>query len=440
MKEALKIAWPAVVESFFLALAGLIDSYMVAGLGPEKVASVGLSTQPKFFALAIFFGMNVATSALVARRFGEKNKEDANRVLKTAVIWAAILSIIVGLIMVLLADPIIHLCGSEPETHADGVTYMRIIIGFQVFTVLTNIINSAQRGAGDTKITMRTNLISSAVNICFNYLLIQGNLGFPRLEVRGAAIATVLGYAVAAAISIITLFKKDAFVSIPFILEKKIKSSFKTLKQIFSIGSSVIIEELLMRFGFFATAYMAAKMGTNPFAAHNVGMNLMSLSFAFGNGLQAASVALVGKSLGERRPDLAKDYALSCQIFGLVMSCIITVVYFVFGRAIYSIFFVEEDIIEIGAEITRVMSVVTFFQVQAVIVAGSLRGAGDTKFPAKICILSTTVPRTAVSYASAFLLCLGLKGVWFGLVADFLFRFVFLFARFRKGKWMNIVI
>ena len=193
IKKTLDMAWPAMLESFFAAFAGLVDSLMVSSLGSYAVAAVGLTTQPKFLGLSLFIASNVAISALVARRKGEDKKEEANKIFSTFLVFLLAAAVLMSIVLVVFADPIIRLCGSEELTHDSAVTYFRIIMGGMLFNVLQMGINSAQRGAGNTRITMRTNLVSNTVNIIFNYLLIQGHFGFPALGIRGAALATVLG-------------------------------------------------------------------------------------------------------------------------------------------------------------------------------------------------------------------------------------------------------
>ena len=145
------------------------------------------------------------------------------------------------------------------------------------FNALSIVINAAQRGAGNTMIAMRTNLVSNLVNVIGNYLLIQGHFGFPALGIRGAALATVLGTVVACVMSIVSLMKRDHFVSIPYIISEKVKLAFAPFGSIVKVGYSVFIEQILMRIGFMSTAMMAARMGTAPMAAHQVGMNILSL-------------------------------------------------------------------------------------------------------------------------------------------------------------------
>jgi putative MATE family efflux protein len=440
------MAWPAIVESFFVAFAGLVDSFMVSRMGSYAVAAVGLTTQPKFMGLAMFFAVNVSISALVARRFGEKQRRDANSVFVTAMVFVVIAAVILSMVFVFAADPIITLCGSTQEdaegiaTHEAAVVYFRIIMGGMIFNCIQMAVNSAQRGAGNTRITMRTNVTSNLVNIVLNYLLIEGHLGFPAWGIHGAAIATVMGTVVSSVMSIASVCKKDTFISIPYIISDKIKASWIAFKSLVRIGYGIFFEQILMRIGFMATAVMAAKKGMDAMAAHQVGMNLMGLTFSFGDGLQAAAVALIGRSLGEGKPDLAKNYGKTCKALGMMIASVLIILYFFGAHMLMSMFFEEEHIIDIGVSIMRVILFVVLFQIIQVIYMGCLRGAGDTLYTAMAATISVTVIRTLVSYVGGFVLDLGIVGIWFGVLADQLSRFAFASIRYRMGKWVKIKI
>lgn len=440
LKSTLTMAWPAILESFFTAFAGLVDSFMVSTMGAYSVAAVGLTTQPKFIGLSLFFATNVAVSALIARRKGEGRREDANSLAVTSVCFVAVMSVFISILMVTLADPIIRFCGSTAETHDSAVAYFRIIMGGMIFNCLQMVINAAQRGAGNTKITMRTNVTSNIINIIFNYLLIGGHCGFPALGIHGAALATVLGTVVACGMSIASVCKKDNFISIPLILEKKIRPTAAALYRLIGLGYSVFFEQILMRVGFMMTSLMAAHQGNNAMAAHQVAMNIMGLSFSFGDGLQAAAVALIGRSLGENNPDLAKKYGSTCRKVGLSISAVLAVVYFFGARPLYGLFFREAEIVSIGVGIMRVIIFIVILQISQVIYMGCLRGAGDTLYTAIASTLSVTVIRTLVSYLGCYVLGWGIIGIWMGVVADQLSRFLFASIRFRIGKWTQIKI
>ena len=440
IKKTLDMAWPAMLESFFAAFAGLVDSLMVSSLGSYAVAAVGLTTQPKFLGLSLFIASNVAISALVARRKGEDKKEEANKIFSTFLVFLLAAAVLMSIVLVVFADPIIRLCGSEELTHDSAVTYFRIIMGGMLFNVLQMGINSAQRGAGNTRITMRTNLVSNTVNIIFNYLLIQGHFGFPALGIRGAALATVLGTVVSSIMSIWSVWKKDNFISIPYILLNKIRPGWEAMKNIVKVGYSVFAEQVLMRIGFMLTAIMAADQGTSAMAAPQVGMNIMVLSFSFGDGLQATAVALIGYSLGAGKPEKAKAYGRTCRMIGGVISVILAVTYFFGANLLMEMFFEEKDIVAIGVSIMRVIIFVVILQIAQVIYMGCLRGAGDTLYTAVASTVSVTIMRTLGSYFFGYVLHMGITGIWLGVVADQLSRFVFASIRFRRGKWTEIKI
>lgn len=443
-KETLKLtidmAWPAIVESFFVAFAGLIDSLMVSSLGSYAVAAVGLTTQPKLLGLALFFALNVAISALVARRRGEKKQASANEILLTAIFFIVIAAIISSIAFVFFASAIIGLCGSTADTHNDAVVYFRIIMGGMIFNCIQMGINAAQRGAGNTKITMRTNVTSNTINILLNYLLINGRFGFPALGIRGAALATISGTVVACIMSVASIFKKESFLSIPYILEQHIRPTLSAFLNLIKVAYSVFFEQVLMRIGFMLTAIMAADQGTDAMAAHQVGMNIMALSFAFGDGLQATAVALIGRSLGSGDPDLAKEYGRTCRLIGAVIAVCLVAIYYFGASGLYHLFFTEDHIVAIGVQIMHVIIFVVIFQICQVIYMGCLRGAGDTLYTAVASMISVTFIRTIISYFCGYVLGWGIIGIWMGVLGDQVSRFVFATVRFRQGKWVKIKI
>jgi len=439
LKTILDMAWPAILEAVFFSLTALIDSYMVSVLGENAVAGVGITAQPKFLGMAICIAVNVALSALVARRFGQQNKRDANRIVITGLLFVSVVTIFISIIALVFAGNIMDLCGATPDTREYGVTYFKIIMGGIIFNVLQMAINSAQRGIGNTRITMRTNVVSNILNIIFNYLLIGGNLGFPKLGIAGAAIATVLGTVVASIMSIASISKKSCFINIGYMISEKIKPSISALKNITSVGYSIFLEQLLMRIGFMSTAIMAANQGTSQMAAHQISMHLLSLSYSFGDGIQSTVVALIGKSLGEEKPELAKKYGIICRIVAMIIAVALAMIYIVGGR-IYSMFFDNSQVVEIGVSISHVLIAAILFQIPSVVYVGALRGAGDTLYTAISSTISVTIIRTSVSFFFGYVLKMGIVGIWLGIVGDQLSRFILSGIRFRQGKWTKIKI
>ena len=212
----------------------------------------------------------------------------------------------------------------------------------------------------------------------------------------------------------------------------------ETFMSLIRLATNFFIENIAMRVGFVTTAVIAAKLGTNPFAAHQVGMNFLSLGFAFGDGMQVAAVALTGRSLGERARNKAKMYGKTCQEIGFIMSVILAVIFFFGGKFLFSLYFSDPEIIDMGVLISRYIMVIVLVQISQVIYGGCLRGAGDVKYTLFASLISVTLIRTLVTYVLASVFNFGLHGIWIGILADQLSRYIFLSIRFRKGQWVNI--
>ena len=437
-RTAIQMAWPSILESFLVALVGFIDTIMVSSLGSYAIAAVGLTTQPKFICLAVFISMNVAVSALVARRRGENDRESANGILMQALIITIGLTILISAAACIFADPIMRLAGTAEDTHDAAVSYFRIISGGMIFNVVSLVINAAQRGAGNTKIAMWTNIVSNGVNIVFNYLLIGGHFGFPALGVAGAAIATVLGTVCACAMSIYSVSKKDRFLYLRAL--KRIGFDRRSLGALANLGSSTLAEQIFLRIGFLIYAMIVARLGTTAFAAHQVGMNIMSISFSFGDGLSVAAVALVGRSLGERRQDLARIYGAICQRIGFCFSVLLCIIYVSLSRQIFRLFSDEQEILEYGVMIVDMIAVIVFMQITQVIYSGCLRGGGDTRFTALVSLVSVAFFRPFSGWLFCYPLGLGLTGAWIRLAIDQGCRLLMTFIRFKSGKWIKLNI
>ena len=437
-RKALSVAWPAMTESFFIALAGMIDTMMVAALGSYAVAAVGLTNQPKFIGLTLFFGINVAVSALVARRKGEQRQETANQILLTAIILACIACVAVSVIFVAFAPWMMELAGSNADTHEAAVEYFRIIMGGTFFNVVTMVINAAQRGSGNTKLSMTTNLTSSVVNIIFNYLLIEGHFGFPKWGIRGAAIATVLGTVVAAGMAVFSLFRRRSYVRIGMM--RKLRYSRECAASIWHLALNTSLENIAARIGFLATAVIAARLGTDEFAAHNIGMSVLGLGFSFADGMQVAAVALAGEALGAGQKEDAKRYGSICQRIGLLISLILALLLFFGGRWFFSLYFREQHILDMGVLICRYLMIIVLLQISQIIFTGCLRAAGDVRYVLFAAMISIAGIRTLSTVLMVNVLGMGLSGVWLGILADQFSRFLMVSMRFKQGKWVDLKI
>lgn len=431
-----RVAWPSALESVLVALISSVDTMMVGGLGSHAIAAVGITNQPRFIILCMILSLNVGVTAIVARRKGQQDQDGANRCLRQSLMISAGLSLLLSALGFSFAKPIMAFAGAGSDIIDLAVDYFRILMVGIFFNAINLTINAAQRGVGNTKISMRTNLVANIINLIFNYLLINGTFGFPRLEVSGAAIATVLGNFVAFCMACCSIIGRQKFLHITF------KASWRfdkeTLSGILKVGSSAMVEQVFMRIGFFLYAKIIAGLGTAAFATHQIASNIMSLSFSFGDGLSIAASSMVGQQLGAKRPDMATIYGKVGQRMAV---CVSTVIFFIFlfgGGWLFSLFTNEADIISMGTIIMIIGAVTNFAQTSQVVISGCLRGAGDVLFTAVTSLISVAVIRPLLTWLFCYPLGMGVIGAWFGFLIDQTMRLTLNAARFSTGKWTTI--
>ena len=433
-----RMSWPCALESILVSLIGSIDTMMVGGIGPAAITAVGLTNQPKFILLAVIFSLNAGVTAVCARRKGQNDHEGANRCLRQSFILSLSLSILMAILGTIFAEPILLFAGAASDTIADATAYFQILMISIVFMSVSLTINAAQRGCGNTKLSMRTNVVANVVNVIFNYFLINGIWIFPELGVRGAAIATVIGNIVGCGMSVLSVVRHTHFLD----LRGNVSWGFdrRTMKSLVSISGSAMVEQVFMRIGFFTYAKIVAGLGTIPFAAHQICMNIINLSFAAGDGLGVAASSLVGQSLGEKRPDMAIIYGKTGQRMAF---CVSTVLFFVFIFArhfLVSLFTNDASVIAMGGVIMIIIAFTTHIQTAQVVYSGCLRGSGDTKFVALSSFVSIGIIRPLLSWVLCFPCGLGLVGAWLGLFGAQTMRLLFCMTRFCGGKWTKIEV
>lgn len=437
-KKTLKIAWPSAMEAILISLIGAVDMMMVGGLGTSAIAAVGITTQPKFLIMAFVLALNTGTTVIVSRRKGENNQEGARKALRNALIFSVGISFISSFIGFIFSRDILLFSGANLDYINEAVTYFNIVLVGNFFYLVSLTITAAQRGVGNTKISLVTNLSANIVNVIFNYLLINGIWIFPRWGIAGAAVATSLGNIVSLVLAIYNLSNKDNFLHINFKQDWSLDK--KTLVSIWKISSSSLIEQVFIRIGFMMYAKAVAGLGTLQFATHYIVMQVMSITFSAGDGLSIATSSLVGQSLGAKRPDLAYIHGKVSQRIGMVISFTLAILIILNRSLIISLFSTDPKIIDLGAQILIILSFIIQFQIAQVITVGSLRGAGDVKFVAMLSLMSVTIIRPLLTYFLAYSMGFGLYGAWFSVVMDQMIRYFVGRYRFKKAEWVKIEV
>jgi Na+-driven multidrug efflux pump len=206
------------------------------------------------------------------------------------------------------------------------------------------------------------------------------------------------------------------------------------------MGGNITCEMLLTRIGFAINAMITARIGTDPYAAHAVGMHFMNLGFAFGDGMQAAAVSLIGVSLGARDKAKARRISILTQKMGLCMSAAVVVFLMLFARSLYGFYFSEAYMLDMCMLINGFIAVIMPIQVSKIIFNGVLRGAGDVKYTLYASAFSVTLLQPIVSYILVIIAGLGLTGVWLSILATQVAQFLCAGLRYKSGKWAEKVI
>ncbi len=435
-RTTLRIAWPSIVESVLVALISAVDTMMVGSIGPQAITAVGITNQPRLILIAAIRSLNVGVTAVVARRRGAEDADGSNRCLKQSLMLSAGASLLLCAIGMLFAEPLMLFAGAQPEILEEASGYFRLIVFGTFFSNIGLTINAAQRGVGNTRISMTTNLAANGVNVLFNFLLINGIGFFPRLGVYGAGIATALGNITAMLMALRSVFRRDLYLNITARHPWKFDKS--TMSAVFSVSSSALVEQVFMRVGFFTYVKTVASLGTIPFAAHQICMNLINFSFAVGDGFSIASSSLVGQSLGAKRPDLAQLYVYIAQRIAAFFAAALFVFFLAARAPLLRLYTEDLAVIELGKSIMVLLALSVPAQISQVIITGCLRGAGDSKYVARTSFISIALIRPILSWALCYPAGLGVIGAWIGLLLDQTLRLLLNYLRFSTGKWTQI--
>lgn len=430
-RRVFDLAGPALVETLLVTFVGMADMIMVGRIGPAAIAAVGLTNQPVLFATGVFVALNVGTTAVIARAVGADERSLANDALQQSFILTTIMGIIVSVLGVVSARSVMVLMGAEEDVIPLGVAYMQIVAAGAIFMLLTMSIAAALRGAGDTKTPMKVNALCNILNIIGNYLLIYGKFGFPRMGVAGAALSTSISRAIALVL-ILRVVTGGRFV---LHLTGPARFDFPLIRRIVNIGVPAAVEQLILRGGQLVYLRVVAGFGTAVVAAHQIGMNTLSLSFTPGQAFAVAATTLVGQGLGAGRPDLAEKGALETRRLGTMVSGFMALVFIFFGRYIALMYSNDLAVVAKAAVVLRIVGLVQPAQSSQFILAGGLRGAGDTKWPLYATAVGIWGFRVLVGYLLAVVLDMELIGAWVAMAIDQIVRAAIITSRFRSGKW-----
>lgn len=431
--EIFKFAVPSMMEELFNTFTSIIDSKMVSTLGVSYISAVSVTIQPKFFIFAPFMAVNTVLSSLVAFYYGKKDRKRINSIFLTAIYSVIVLSIVLGIVSCVFAKGLMQICSGQNDTMHLSVQYFRIVMGGMIFNQLLLLINAGLRGYGKTSLAFTSNAISCVVNICFNYLLIEGHFGFPALKIQGAAIATVLGTFAAFLYSLYFILKENEFLSLVFIFKEKIKSSFSALREILNIWKETFVENILMRFGFLISSAIVARTGSFGVSVYSVASLMLSINYAFGRGFMNSAVVLIGRSRGAGQNDLIKKYSSLLIRISAIFSVISSSIIILISKPYISIYSTDPDFISLGIKSCMFIAAASLFQVPKVCFTGMLQGLGMMKQTKNAAILAALLVQPIANVLFVYILHMGIYGI---LVSGILSQMSWLICSalyFKKG-------
>lgn len=431
-------ASPIVAELVLMSLIAMVNLAMVGHLGAYALSAVGLTNQPVFIGLAVLQSFNIGATALISRSIGAREFNEVKLVVVQTMLMAVVLGVGLAIIGVLFAKPIVIFLGAQPDTVVSASMYMKYMAVGMLFQAIPTAVTSILRGAGESKIPMRYNMIANVINAVLGFVLIYG-LGIGHgLGLHGAALATTFAKFSACVMSVYALFHNDLPVRLSW--RDPFRFNGAMLKRIMNIGTSAAGEALAMRVGFLLYSKIIADLGTVPLAAHQVVSNITGFVSNIINGLSIAASSYTGRFLGAEKPGLAEEYCRQINHMGLIFSISVGSLFFLAGYQISRIYTSDLAVIALAGLVLKIATFITFPQNYLSIVSGCLRGAGDTRWTLVSSLIGMVVARVTLAFVFVKFFHWGLVGAWMAAVADQSIRSVLVYQRFQTGKWKELKI
>lgn len=431
----IRLGLPAIAEMLFAQTMSMIDVMMVGTVGSIAIGSVGLTQQPYFILLVPFSAMNAVIGAIIARRRGENDREGAKDTLRHVLLITLLLSLLFATLGYIFTDEMLLLSGATEELMPYARDYMRITVLGMPLQALGLAISAMQRGEGNTKIVMYINSIGNVANVIFNYLLIGGQFGFPALGVSGAALGTVIGQFIIVVLSFIAILRPTAYARLEF--KKKFRFNPDIFRNIVRMAAGASVDLIAVRIGVLLFVRSVLALGTDEFTFYQIITKITPLLYAVFDGLCAALLSYIGRSLGEKRPDVAEHYIKGARIVAFGISVIMGAIMLLFGDNLILMFTDETQILRFAPIGIGFLVIQNFVYSILSVSAYSLRGAGDVVFVALPTTLGALVLRPVLGFILMEKCGLGLMGVFATLLADLLMRVVIYYFRLKSGKWKN---
>ncbi|HEX6106224.1 MAG TPA: MATE family efflux transporter [Gemmatimonadales bacterium] len=377
-RSLLLLAIPMVLETAMESLFALVDVFFVSRLGPDAVATVGLSESMLVMVYTVAIGLSIGLSAVVARRIGERDAEGAARAAVQGIALGVGVAIVVGAIGIVFAPRLLALMGASPAVQAEGAGYTRVLLGGSGTVLLLYLINAVFRGAGDASIAMRSLWLANGINIVLDPCLIFGLGPFPELGVTGAAVATTIGRGVGVLYQVSQLRRRDGRV---LIRREHLRLDPAVMATVVRLSGVATFQVLIATTSYVGLVRVVSGFGSHVLAGYTIAIRLLMFVLLPSWGLSNAAATMVGQGLGAGKPERAARAVRLAGLANVVLLGLVSVVFLVFTRDIVGVFSGDPPVLEQGVLALRTMAVGLAFYGYGMVLHQSFNGAGDTRTP-----------------------------------------------------------
>jgi putative MATE family efflux protein len=430
-RAVLLLSVPMVLEMAGESVFAVVDAFFVARLGSEALAAVGLTESVLEIIYAIAVGLSMSTTALVARRFGEKDERAAARTAVQAIIVGIVVSVAFGLAGLIWAPDLLRLMGASDEAIAVGSTYTRIMYGGMMVIMLLFLNNAIYRGAGDAAMAMRSVWIANGINIVLDPLLIFGIGPFPELGLAGAAVATTIGRGTGVAYQLWGL-PRGARLQVK---RSDVQLDLPLIRRLLRVSVGGVGQMLVGMASYIGLIRILAVFGSAVLAGYVIAVRLVIFVLLPAWGVANAAATLVGQNLGAGKPDRAERAVWITGGWNMVFMAVVTVIFVVLADPIISVFTPEPETRAIGALALRIISYGYVFYAWGMVMLQAFNGAGDTATPTWINFFIFWLYQLPVAWLLAWPVGLGFEGVFWAIATAYSMSALVGLWLFRRGSW-----
>ncbi|MDO6446646.1 MATE family efflux transporter [Colwellia sp. 1_MG-2023] len=429
---AFLLAVPMVLEMLMESIFAITDIFFVSGLGAQAVAVVGLTEAVLTLLYALAIGLSMAVTATIARRYGEKNIEQAD-VVAGQTLWIGMaVALVVGFIGLNFAEDILRLMGGSETLIKEGKTYTTIMLSGSITILYLFLINAIFRGAGDASIAMRSLWLANGINIVLDPLLIYGVGPFPEMGLTGAAVATNIGRGVGVIYQLSYLFGVAGRIKITL---KHLLIQTEVCLKLLKVSFWGIIQFLIATASWIALVRIVSTYGSDAVAGYTIAIRVIMFVILPAWGLSNAVATLVGQNLGANKPDRAEQSVWRIAKYNIYFLLAVALIFITIPSHIIGLFTSDENVIKYGVDCLRYISYGNGFFALGMILVQAFNGAGDTMTPTKINFVCYWLIQIPVAYGLAKWFDLGPTGVFLAItIAQSIFALVG-WLTFRKGHW-----